>query len=168
MATRQCSREAEVIRAAWGEGGRAPLHDELAAHLADCPACAQTAALARLFHDERELLVAAAHPPSAGAVWWRSQRRAREEAARKAARPIALVHGVALGCAAAAAAAVAAYGVNGVREVVGRFDGLASRWQAAVPSVPGGPVTLPHVAVLMLAVALILAPVAIYLALSEE
>jgi hypothetical protein len=39
-----------------------------------------------------------AAPPSSAIVWWRAQMRARQEAAQAAARPITIVHGLAIAC----------------------------------------------------------------------
>ena len=44
--------------------------------------------------------------PDATLVWWRAQLRAHEDAGRKAARPIAMVQGVAIGIAGVAALSV--------------------------------------------------------------
>ena len=109
-----CPREAETIRAAWSDAPSAAgdtrranrqLGDpDLLAHIAECQTCSEIAVLAAALRQERSEAYAQARPPAAGAVWWRAERRAREEAARKAATPISLVHAVALGCVAAAAA----------------------------------------------------------------
>jgi hypothetical protein len=65
-----------------------PTDSEIEAIVAE--AIAAEAALAR-----RE-----AAPPSSAIVWWRAQLRARQEAARAADRPITIVHGLAIACAA--------------------------------------------------------------------
>jgi hypothetical protein len=165
MATRHCSREDETIRAAWGDGRFEDAR--LAAHLAECPGCAEIADLARQFREERAMAMTAAAPPSAGVVWWRAQRRAREEAARKAARPITVVHGIALGSGAAAAVATWAFGVSTVG------GALSAPWQFLsgfeLPALPSPAIlgTLPLGLAIGLGALLLLAPVAIYLAVSD-
>jgi hypothetical protein len=190
VASSRCPHEDEAIRAAWSDGQAGPpsprsrRHAEalraeagaspdawvdttLAAHLGECESCAEIAALARAFRDEREAACAASHPPAAGAVWWRAQRRAREDAARRAVRPISFVHGIALGCAAAAVFAIVGLGLGDVRA------NLVQWWNAFHwPSAPAGVVvgalsTLPLGVLLLMAAALLLAPVALYLALTE-
>jgi hypothetical protein len=167
MDTSDCPREAETVRAAWGERPGADVDADLAAHLADCPRCAEIALLAQAFREDRAALGAAAPVPSAGLVWWRAQRRAREESARRAAGPIALVHAIAIGC--AAAAAVALFSV-----ALGSFDGWFSAstarwsWPALAGAAADAAAGLPYGAVLVLATSLILAPVALYLAFSER
>jgi hypothetical protein len=169
VASNHCPREAETIRAAWG--GRAETFDaDLAAHLAECEGCAEVAALARALHNDRDDACASAHPPSAGVVWWRAQRRVREEAARRAARPISFVHGIALGCAAAAAVAIVSLGAGGLQRYLAAFGGLSWWTSTGAPAVTPADAfaSLPYGAMLVLAATLLLAPVAIYLALSEK
>jgi predicted anti-sigma-YlaC factor YlaD len=159
-----CPREAETIRAAWAEGDARALPQ---AHLAECPGCREIAELAQAFRDDREAACSAAHPPSAGLVWWRAERRAREEAARKAARPISVVHGIALGCATAALVAILGLALSGGQA------GLSGWWPAvAWPSFSASAALralsgLPLGLLLMMAPTLVLAPLALYLALSE-
>jgi predicted anti-sigma-YlaC factor YlaD len=160
-----CPREAETIREAWAHGDAGPLEQ---AHLAECPSCREIAELATAFHEEREAACSAAHLPSAGLVWWRAERRAREEAARKAASPISFVHGIALGCAAAALVAIVGLAVSGGQAW------LADWWTAlAWPSLSASTALralsgLPAGLLLVMAPTLVLAPVALYLALSEK
>jgi hypothetical protein len=140
---------------------------DLAAHLVTCGACAEVARLAATMRDVRDAACAQAHPPSAGIVWWRAQRKAREDAARKAARPISFVHAIALGCAAAAVVALLGLGLAGVRSSLASFLGPLS-WPA-LPATGALEVaaTLPLGLLLAAAGVLLLAPVAIYLAFSE-
>jgi hypothetical protein len=167
MTGSRCPREDETIRAAWAVGG---LEDDpaLAAHVGGCPSCAEVASLAAQFREERVRAVGSAQVPSAGLVWWRAQRRAREEAARKAARPIAVVHGIALGSGAAAAVATLAFGagtVGGTLSAPWRF--LSGLELPALPS-PSILGTLPLGLAIGLGALLLLAPVVIYVALSEK
>ncbi len=181
MANEPCPREPETIRMAWSDDGPRVNLDargeaspgtwvdaDLAAHLADCESCAAIAGLARALREDRDAACAAAHPPSSGAVWWRAQRRAREEAARQAARPIAIVHGIALGCAGAAVFAILGLGLGGFWAYLSAWlDALS--WPAlpaasAFDAVSGVPIGV----LFVLAATLLLAPVAIYLALSSK
>jgi predicted anti-sigma-YlaC factor YlaD len=163
MASRPCGREAETTAAAW-TGAFAP---DLAAHLGQCEDCREIAALAQALRDDRSAACTAARPPSAGAVWWRAQRRAREEAARRAARPIAFVHGIALGCGVAAVVAILGLGFGGLRAFLPSWPAFA--W----PALPSGSAvallgTLPTGVLVVLAATLLLAPVAVYLAVAEK
>lgn len=164
-----CAREAETIRAAWDQAAGGEIEGDLAAHLASCPSCTEIALLARALREDRQAAAAEAAPPSSAVVWWRAQRRAREEAARRAERPIALIHAISLGCAAAAAAGLLSLGSAPLRAWLSS-PGLGDAawrmllWRAGESWM----IAWPAAAMLVLATSLILAPVAIYLALSEK
>jgi hypothetical protein len=64
---------------------------------------------------EAALACAEAAPPSSAIVWWRAQMRARQEAARAADRPISIVHGFAIACAAGLALSLIGSAIAGVR-----------------------------------------------------
>ena len=171
VASDRCPREADTIRAAWSEGTSASpgprLDQPLVDHIADCQTCAEIAALATTFREERDVAFANARPPAAGVIWWRAERRAREEAARKAASPVSFVHAIAIGCAAAALVAILGLGLDSVpANLIGWWRSLA--W-------PGPPVdamvaalsTLPLGVLVLMATTLLLAPIALYFAISE-
>lgn len=128
-------------------------------------------ALERAFREEHGAALAEAHPPTAAVVWWRAQRRARAEAARRAARPISFVHGIALGCAIGACAALLALGSGAAREalaVVARvttWHSLFTLFTAGAPATIAG---IPLGVVVAVAATLLLAPVVICLALEER
>jgi len=170
VARNSCEREAETIRAAWGVAGPAALDARTAAHVAECPHCAEIAELARVFRDERDAAVDEARTPSAGLVWWRAQLRTRNEAAVKAGRPIAAVHAIALGTTAAAVAAVAGIAVSGFEGLLSALgSSLSWPWVVLQGAVAGNSVALlPAGVLLILAASALLAPVALYLAVSGD
>jgi hypothetical protein len=104
----ECSREQDVIDAV--SSGRWPdrCDDALRAHVAACAICAEVAEVARAIQDDHEAAWRDARVPPSGRVWWRAEMRARQEAARKAARPITLVQGAAAVCAGGVLIALAA------------------------------------------------------------
>ena len=63
---------------------------------ADCPQCGPLVQLAQQIREEFEHTTRAARVPTAEIVWWRAQMRAREDAARKAARPILFTQALAI------------------------------------------------------------------------
>ena len=63
---------------------------------AECPQCGPLVALAEQIRQEFEHTKRQARVPTPEIVWWRAQMRAREEAARKAARPIVLTQALAI------------------------------------------------------------------------
>lgn len=117
--------------------------------------------------DDREAVWSEARVPSAGAVWWRSQLRAREDAAREAGRPVAFIQGV--------AASVAVWLI--VSLVRALPAGYLSEWRTWVSSslpaltmadVARVTTAVPLIVFILVAVWLVLAPVAIYFAATDE
>ena len=90
-----CPREPDVIDALTTGQWPGRCDDDLRAHVAECEGCRDLAAilppLAQAWADTRSV----AAVPASGMVWWRAQLRARQEAASAAARPIAVVQGIA-------------------------------------------------------------------------
>lgn len=105
MKTLECEFEAEVLAAVLQ--GRWPERagEELRAHANGCAICSDAAAVAAALEADREELRAEAVVPDAGRVWWRSQLRARREAAKLAGRPITAAQVLALASAAGLAGA---------------------------------------------------------------
>jgi predicted anti-sigma-YlaC factor YlaD len=99
MSRRECVRETELL--ALLRTGRWPdcCDDELAAHLTTCALCAEVIAVAATMMDEHEAELRDAHVPPSGLVWWRAQRRARQEAARNVMRAATAVQAVTIGVA---------------------------------------------------------------------
>lgn len=119
----------------------------------ECPECGPLLALAEQIRREFEHTQEHARVPTPEIVWWRAQMRAREEAARTAARPIVFTQ----------ALAVAAL-IGLLVSVVGRLTLPAMTWselslQTDLPLVP-------------LAIAavcwLVVAPAALYFAFSRD
>lgn len=147
MAKQECDREFEVLEGATtGAAG-----EELRAHIAGCESCRELFDVAHAVADDRNVLMRTAHPPSAGLVWFRSNMRAQREAARAAVRAGSFVQ-VAL-LIAAVAVGVTYLGISIDFHAVAHW--IASSSQAFV---------IPMIA---LAVWLILAPVAVYFAVTD-
>ncbi len=120
----------------------------------ECPECGPLVALAEQIRREFEHTQQQARVPTPEIVWWRAQMRAREEAARTAARPIVFTQ----------ALAVAAL-IGLLVSVVGRLtlpvDVVAGSlgWQTGLPLVP----------IAIAAVCwLVVAPAALYFAFSRD
>jgi hypothetical protein len=86
--TIECPREDDVLDAL--TTGR--FDDELRQHVAACAVCTDVIAVAEPLLVDREDRSRAPHIPSSAVMWWRAQMRARQEAAREAARPITIAH----------------------------------------------------------------------------
>lgn len=160
MIRTECERQDELLDALSAERWPDRCEPELRAHADECPVCRDFLAVAAAF---REDLAHEPDPhplPSAGLVWWRIQRRAREEAARTAARAVTLLQFSMVAAAIAVALAVA--GVSsfaGVDWHPWRTELGAAAHSIAQWGVPVMLVVLTWIA---------LAPVALYLVLTEE
>ncbi len=93
-----CDREGDVLDLVAIGQWPALADADLAAHVAACPNCSELALVASAIVDVRDTGAAHKRLPDAGVVWLRAQMRAREDAARRAARPlwIAQLTGVAV------------------------------------------------------------------------
>ena len=118
-----------------------------------------------LLRAEHRTLCDRAHPPAAGVVWWRAERRRRDEAARTAARPITVVHAVASACAAGVAVALLQLLTPWLRQWISAAGGLARLLEWDPSNLPAGYITM--LALVALA-SLVVAPLALYVALSDD
>lgn len=164
-----CHLETDLLDALaanrWPDRADAALRE----HVRGCAICSDVAEIAAAFFEDREIARTEAPVPSASAVWWRAQVRAREESARLAARPIALVQAAATVCVAAVSIAAAPTASEWVRGVI--FALGATAWWSAPRDVTlswvlgaAAYTTLPLLAV---GVWVVLAPVVVYLALDD-
>lgn len=85
-----CPRERDVLDLVVVGQWPARADEALTRHVAGCAVCAEVAAVAVLLHEAAE---AGPVPtlPDASVVWYRAQVRAREEAVRRATRPMNVV-----------------------------------------------------------------------------
>lgn len=168
----ECAREQDVLDAV--AAGRWPgrCDAELKGHVESCAICQDVAAVFEALAVERDAAweEAAAMPPSS-LVWWRAQIRAREEAARAAARPIAVAQAVALASLLIAAIALGPLALPAVRgaaasaaQIAGWLTPRAEAVSAAFTLVTG--MALPIVPFAVASV--LLAPILLYYALTEE
>ncbi len=121
---------------------------------ADCPQCGPLVRLAEEIRLEFEQTKSEARIPTAEIVWWRAQMRAREDAARKVARPILFMQALAIAA------------------LVGLLVSLAGRLTLPMLQFSESStfsIALPHIRLAIAgACCLVLAPVALYFALSRE
>lgn len=145
MAKRDCDRAFEVLECA-SPG------EELRAHLAACDDCRELYDVSRSIATDRAELMRRAPVPSAGLMWWRANMRAQRDAARIAFRAGSMIQIVLLIAAIVVALAIAGISID-PRAVA---HSIATSWHVfAIPLVA-------------LAAWLILAPVAVYFAVTGE
>jgi hypothetical protein len=169
--TVDCCREDDVLDAL--TTGRWPerVDGELRSHVAGCVICADVIEVASAVLEVRNDEPADIQIPSSAVMWWRAQMRARQEAAREAARPInvaqvvGLISVIALGIVAFVALSPWFGGVLGswMHDVLGATPGLTATDERI--SLAGWMVP---VILLGAGVWLVLAPLAIYFVVSED
>ena len=177
MTLHDCPRESEVIRLM--KAGRLPdeCDETLRTHVTRCEVCRDVVAIASLLHLERDDLNDEMTLPAAGQVWWRAAIRARLEASQEAARPLSWVFGIGAACVAGLALAVVELLWSPVQLAL--RSTTTSNWTMMVsladvtrwfPSLSDlTPLTTTIVLVVLGAAAcLVLAPLALYFALSDE
>ena len=163
----ECPFEHDILEAV--VSGHWP--EDLRRHADACPVCVDLATVAAALRDEREDAWQEAHVPTSGQVWWRATMRTRAEAAATAARPIAVLQGLAGACAAGLCAAfITLAWPSMLQPLAGIPDVLVREAQrlgvAAVSAAAMQQALLSAVAVA--GAGLILAPFVLYLVLSDD
>lgn len=171
----ECAHERDVLDLVLADRWPDRCDADTLAHVAECDICADVVSVACAMREDqaRQALRAidAAPVPDATLVWWRSQLRAHEEAGRQAARPIAMVQGVAIGI---AGVAVLSFGRTlwpWIREYASGFSTVANSLSvsaANVAAATGAVVSTAPWLALAIAVSLVATPVAVYFALGRE
>ena len=163
----ECLREPDVLDALASR--RWPNRDPaIAAHIDACAVCADLVQVASALQTGQELAGSDTTIPPAEVVWWRSQVRARSEAARLAARPIWIVQTLGATAALATAAALLALGETSLTNAAQASAAFIAGWIGRAPV--GLDVTGPvfRGIVFALGVWLALIPVAVLLASDDQ
>jgi hypothetical protein len=150
-----CPQESETLSMV--HAGRWPdgCDDAMRTHVDACATCADIVRVGSLIAADYHASLRSSHVPASGLVWWRMQRRSRQEAIRTASRVITVVQAIAV----AAGVAVAI----GILAATTRAFGFA-------PAELSRTVLAQWAAPMLIALAswLALAPVAVYLAVSKD
>ena len=156
MNAMDCLREQEVVQMVacgrWPD--RCP--EDLRAHVSTCAVCSDAVEVALAFREDLEDASLGAHVPPPGLVWWRAELRARQEAMRTVSRPMTLVQAFGGACTVGVAVALLTRAWPWLKNTLTFIDLSAfsfSQW------------TVLLTAALAL---LIIAPLAMYLVLSDE
>ena len=142
--------------------------DDLQAHVAGCPICAEVAEVGSLLADEWEAARIEGALPHASLVWWRAELRAREDAVRDATWPVRSAHVVAVGCVVALLAALGWVGADWLLEQRAWLATFLSPLPVSPAELRGASPLLVGAVGLAVACSLVIAPVALYLALARE
>lgn len=173
----ECVHEREVLDLVLADRWPDRCDPDMVAHAAACDVCGEVVAVALAMREDEtrvESAVIAAQPlhqsvvPDATLVWWRAQIRAREDAARKAARPIAMVQGIAIGIGLVAAISTTRMAWPWIKTYVGNTvagvgDAVARSAANSGAAIEAAPLWI----TLSIVAALIAAPLAIYAAIRD-
>jgi hypothetical protein len=121
---KECTREREVIDAV--ATGRWPdaCQEELRSHAANCRTCSDLVLVASALRDEHDLALSQVRVPPAGLIWWRAQLRTRQEAVRRAERPLTIAHALAAASIGGVAAALLTRLLPSVHDVLAAFESV--------------------------------------------
>lgn len=157
-----CERELEVVTALmdgrWPDG----CEPALRAHAAACTACSELVQIAGAVREQHLATMQEAAVPPSGLVWWRAQRRSRQEALATVSRAITTVQAASVGIAVAIALTVIGF----TRDTWQGWVAHASDYVAF-----GGLDFTPAVDVLLLAgvaTAVLLAPIVVWFAFARD
>jgi hypothetical protein len=155
MSRNECPFEQETL--AIVHSGRWPhgCDDASRSHIDACTSCGDVIRVASLVASDYQATLRTARVPNSGLIWWRTQRRARQEAVRTASRVITIVQAIAV----AAGVAVALGIIIATSRAFAFAPSDISRTIVAQWGIP---------LLIALAAWLALAPVAVYLAVSKD
>lgn len=172
----ECPREQDVINAI--VTGRWPdqCDESLCAHATECAVCKELVEVTSVMRLDREAMREEMSLPSAGQVWWRAAIRARLEASQRVARPMSWIFGVSAACAAGLAIGVVQLLWSPMRAAFGSPSPdawaawLALEFDRVILTLTNlSPLATTGIFVVLGAAAcLLLAPLALYFALSDE
>lgn len=157
-----CEREIEVVAALmdgrWPDGCDAAL----TGHVDACASCTEVVQVASAIRAEHLAALAEAEVPPSGAVWWRAQRRAKEDALKTAANAITVVQATSFSVAVLTALTIAGFTRETWSGWMARFyDGL---YFGAIEFAPAANVLL----LVGVASAVLLAPFVLWFAVARD
>ncbi len=170
MTVDHCSREEHVVQAVLSGAWPGRCDRELTAHAADCEICSEVAAVAALLREDHDHARYEVQVPAAGQVWWRAAIRARLETAQASTQPMTWLHGVT--AAITIGIMLALIGVIWP-SITGAADWARALIVAGVPrgEVAGivvGALRQSFIVAVVAGACLVLAPLALYFALSDD
>jgi hypothetical protein len=165
-----CPREGEVVSAVLGGTWPDRCDDSLVAHAAHCVTCREVAQVSMLLHEDVDHARIDVVVPAAGQIWWRAAVRARLESTHAAARPMTWMHAI-------TGAIVLGVFLAAVTAVWPMLPGAIHTIRASVvevfPSpevgkaIAGGMTQIAGLAIIAAAL-MVIAPLALYFALSDD
>lgn len=165
----ECAREAEVVSAVLSGAWPGQCDEALTVHASQCEICSEIAAVAAAIREANEHERRDVQVPVAGQVWWRAAVRARLEASHAATQPMTWLHGITAALVIGVMLAVAGWAWP---SIAGGLDAVKTVGAALLTGDAATAIAGPLRTTLLIALGagavLVLAPLAIYLALSDE
>ena len=170
MMTCECIRERDVIEAISAQRWPDQVDPSLRLHASSCSICGDVIEVAIALREDCGREWQEARLPPSGVVWWRAHLRARDDAARTAAWPLAFIQGV--------AASVAVWLAVSLLRTIAAAD--LAPWRTWFRDLTASALTIPDLAgvrqltgivplgIVCLLAAWLLAPIAIYFAVVDE
>ena len=168
--TPECPHEEVVVQAVLSGGWPEQASEELRVHAYSCSICCEVVNVAVMLRQDGERARREVQVPAAGQVWWRAAIRARMEQAQASTQPITWLHGITGACAVGVMLAVIGVAWPSI------MRGASWVWEQMLTTSRGGTVEgVVSLAVsqslivgVVAAACLVLAPVVLYFALSDD
>jgi len=170
QAADDCPREQDVVNAVLGGVWPDRCDDSLVAHAAHCVTCGEVAQVSMVLREDVDHARIDVIVPAAGQIWWRAAVRARLESTHAAARPMSWMHAITgaivLGVFLAAITAVWPM-LPGVINVIRATSREVLPSPEVARAIAGGLTQIAGLAIIAAAI-MVIAPLALYFALSDD
>jgi len=170
MTAFDCPREQDVVNAVLGGMWPDRCDDSLVAHAANCVTCGEVAQVSMVLREDVDHARIDVIVPAAGQIWWRAAVRARLESTHAAARPMSWMHAITgaivLGVFLAAITAVWPM-LPGVINVIRATSREVLPSPEVARAIAGGLTQIAGLAIIAAAI-MVIAPLALYFALSDD
>ncbi len=170
MTHRNCPHESAVVEAVLAGRWPKPCDEALVAHAVGCDVCGEVVAITTLIHDDSERARSEVQVPASGQVWWRAAVRARLDSTQASMRPMTWLHGITAAVAVGVMLAVIGVTWPMLMPVLERLWTMVAGYfpSADVANAVANGLRVSAMLGLIAAAILLLAPLALYFALSDD
>jgi len=165
-----CTYEPAVVTAVLSGQFPRGCDEALVAHARECEVCREVSAIATLMHDDHDRARYEVQVPASGQVWWRAAVRARLDSTQASMRPMTWLHGITAAVAVGVMLAVMGAAWPMLMPVVERVWAMVAGYfpSADVANAVANGLRLSAMLGLIGAAILVVAPLALYFALSDD
>jgi hypothetical protein len=165
----ECPHESDVLTAVFTRRWPDRADEALRAHVEACSICADLATVSAAFEADCDESRGRVQVPDAGLVWWRAQLRARQDAVRTVVRPITVAQAVAVASAVGVLGAVFGATTTWFQNAVRGLGATVASWSLpALPEAVSATITGQWMLLAGATLALVITPIAVYLAVRDE